>query len=155
MVARQQTLGQHFPKVFHGVLNDMKLINPSRSDLFATFHCKAQNTKLTSPVVRTILLDIVPPNLSHHQPPEYAGGGAAPQPGLRDPGFAPLRQDILVVGRQSPLRPHRHRPRQHHLLCPAPAAQAPAQQGGPLLQGAQPQALRQRSGRRQSAQCNV
>ncbi|GIY58373.1 hemicentin-2, partial [Caerostris extrusa] len=88
-----------------------------------------------------IFTSSVPPDLTHHQPPEYAGSGAAPRPGLRDPGFAPLRQDILVAGRQPPLRPHRHRPRQHHLLCPAPAAQAPAQQGDPLLQGAQPQAL--------------
>ncbi|GIY08513.1 hemicentin-2 [Caerostris darwini] len=47
-----------FQKYSTGVLNDMKLINLSRSDLFATFHCKAQNTKLTSPVVRTILLDM-------------------------------------------------------------------------------------------------
>ncbi|GIY54891.1 hemicentin-2 [Caerostris extrusa] len=47
-----------FQKYSTGVLNDMKLINLSRSDLFATFHCKAQNTKLTSPVVRTIVLDM-------------------------------------------------------------------------------------------------
>ncbi|GFX17761.1 hemicentin-2 [Trichonephila clavipes] len=47
-----------FQKYSTGVLNDMKLINLSRSDLFATFHCKAQNTKLTPPVVRTLVLDM-------------------------------------------------------------------------------------------------
>ncbi|GIY38250.1 hypothetical protein CEXT_229721 [Caerostris extrusa] len=76
----------------------------------------------------------VPPDLPYHQPPEYTGSGAAPRPGLRDPGFAPLRQDILVAGGQPPLRPHRHRPRQHHLLCPAPAP-SPSTTGRPSPAG--------------------
>ncbi|XP_015927689.1 nephrin [Parasteatoda tepidariorum] len=40
------------------VINEMRLLNLSRTDLFATFHCKAQNNKLSAPVVRTIVLDL-------------------------------------------------------------------------------------------------
>ncbi|KFM62594.1 Hemicentin-2, partial [Stegodyphus mimosarum] len=47
-----------FQKTQTGVINEMKLNNLSRLELFATFHCKAQNTMLTSPVSRTIVLDM-------------------------------------------------------------------------------------------------
>ncbi|XP_035219364.1 hemicentin-1-like, partial [Stegodyphus dumicola] len=47
-----------FKKVSNNVVNEIRLSNLSRSDLFATFHCKAQNTKLTSPIIKTIVLDL-------------------------------------------------------------------------------------------------
>ncbi|KAG8185339.1 hypothetical protein JTE90_005468 [Oedothorax gibbosus] len=40
------------------VVNEMRLTNLSRSDLFSTFHCRAQNTKLAPPVNRTVVLDL-------------------------------------------------------------------------------------------------
>lgn len=39
-------------------VNEMKLRNLSRSELMATFQCKAQNTKLIPPIVRKIVIDL-------------------------------------------------------------------------------------------------
>ncbi|XP_015927704.1 neural cell adhesion molecule 2 [Parasteatoda tepidariorum] len=47
-----------FKKVSGNVINEMRLTNISRADLFATFHCKVQNTKLDLPITRTIILDL-------------------------------------------------------------------------------------------------
>ncbi|KAF8774401.1 Hemicentin-1 like protein [Argiope bruennichi] len=47
-----------FKKISGNVVNEMRLSQLSRSELFATFHCKAQNTKLSPPITRTIVLDL-------------------------------------------------------------------------------------------------
>ncbi|GFQ65464.1 uncharacterized protein TNCT_669491 [Trichonephila clavata] len=47
-----------FKKVSSNVENEMRLSQLSRTELFATFHCKAQNTKLSPPITRTIVLDL-------------------------------------------------------------------------------------------------
>ncbi|CAL1278055.1 unnamed protein product [Larinioides sclopetarius] len=47
-----------FKKVSGNVVNEMRLSQLSRSELFATFHCKAQNTKLSAPIARTVVLDL-------------------------------------------------------------------------------------------------
>ncbi|GIY57712.1 uncharacterized protein CEXT_405641 [Caerostris extrusa] len=41
-----------FKKVGGNVVNEMRLFQLNRSELFATFHCKAQNTKLSPPVTQ-------------------------------------------------------------------------------------------------------
>ncbi|XP_054714278.1 hemicentin-2-like [Uloborus diversus] len=47
-----------FQKYASGVVNDLKLMNLSRSDIYATFYCKAQNTRLMEPVLRSVILDM-------------------------------------------------------------------------------------------------
>ncbi|XP_054715065.1 hemicentin-1-like [Uloborus diversus] len=47
-----------FKKSSTNVINEMRLSNLSRLDLFTTFHCKAQNTKLTSPMTKSLVVDM-------------------------------------------------------------------------------------------------
>ena len=55
-----------FKKGASSVVNEMKLRNLSRSELMATFQCKAQNTKLISPIVRKIVIDLYRKYYSFH-----------------------------------------------------------------------------------------
>ncbi|XP_054715478.1 B-cell receptor CD22-like [Uloborus diversus] len=40
------------------VVNLLKLYKLNRTDIFANFHCKAQNTKLINPTIRSVVLDL-------------------------------------------------------------------------------------------------
>ncbi|GIY38252.1 hemicentin-2 [Caerostris extrusa] len=128
VVARQQTLDSTFQ---------------NRSDLFAPFHCKAQNTKLTSSVVRTIVLDMYLYPLTSRITSRLSTLAAGRRLDLacETQGSRPSAK-ISWWLEGSRLSDHTDTVHDNITFSVLRLPQAPAQQGDPLLQGAQPQALR-------------